>query len=65
MYLPIELRVCVQIQRQNAKKTNVSANKMFTRKILLTDTYLPIVLGSQYRYVSANRHSETEINLTK
>ena len=40
------------------QKTNVSANIIFPWKILLTDTCLSIALGSQYRYVSANRHSE-------
>ena len=36
------------------RKSNVFANKIFTRKILLTDMYLPVALGSQCIYAFAN-----------
>ena len=49
---------CVFRYIDKMQKTNVSANKIFPSKILLTYKYLLIALRSQYRYVSANRHSE-------
>ena len=45
-------------------KTNVSANIIFTRKILFTHVYLPIALGRQFRYVLfANRHSAHKMSI--